>query len=290
MQPRKQRTQRVPKVTNVILIVLASVLFGIVFTSKAFQKQPSKDNSFLMNQGDFFIYPEEFIIYQDYIKAIGGKPNIYETGTIEATIISITKSVVCPDEIVPFAPESKGCSIEPYPKDLGIVKIDKIINYNPYSEQPLKSTIEESTEEKSLKEKETTPEYIGPEYPSKPAVAKRKDYIALQEGQEVQTIFLLTTRPVKIKYVPISESTGGLESAKSAKDGNQQTISHQVRPLKKIFKPIPKDGNYLIFTTKIGKFLGTIEKILPGLEAESKFGAEIRFDGKLYIREYVIRK
>jgi predicted RNA-binding protein with RPS1 domain len=112
----------------------------------------------------------------------------------------------------------------------------------------------------------------------------------LREGQEVPTYFQLTTKPVQIKYLPIDESKGGMESSISTKDRAQQTIIHQAGPQKKSFRPIPRHGKYLVFTTKIGKFPGTIEKKLPGLKAGSKFNAEIRYDGHLYIGEYERRK
>jgi hypothetical protein len=245
-----------------------------------------------IDKEEIAIVPEEFTIYQDYIKTIGGEHRISDIGTIEATVISITKTVVCPDKMDPFAPEPTECSIEPYPKDLGIVRIDKIINYTPHSEQTVEPTIkqlEQQSEGKSSEEGETTPGYESPEYPPKPKPSERKKYEPLHEGQEVQTFFLLTVRPAKIRYVPINGSKGGMESAQLPEDETQQTVSHQVEPKEKTFKPIPKDGNYFVFTTKIGNFPEIIEKNLPGLEVGSKFRAEIYYDGSLYVEEYEIK-
>ena len=262
-------------------VVLACVVAVVVLSLGCLQKESE----------EIVIVPEEFAIYQDYIKTIGGKPRISDIGSIEATVLSITKTEVCPDKTDPFAPEPTECSIEPHPKDLGIVRVDKIINYTPYSEQIVEPTIEQPSDGGSSEEDgDTTPRYEGPEYPSKPKPSEGKEYAPLQEGQEVQTLFLLTARPAKIRYVPINESEGGMESAQLAEDDTQQTVSQKVEPEKKISKPIPKDGNYYVFTTKIGNFPGIIEKNLPGLEVGSKFRAEIYYDGSLYVEEYEVIK
>ena len=273
-------------------LVLACVIMVVVLSLGCLQKESEEavPPTPAVDKEEMIIIPEEFGIYLDYIKTIGGKPRISDIGTIEATVISITKTEVCPDEIDPFAPEPTECSIEAYPKDLGIVRVDKIINYTAYSEQAVEPAIEQPSEGESIEERETTPSYEGSEYLSKPNLPERKEYEPLQEGQEVQTFFLLTVRPAKIRYVPINESEGGMESAQLAEEDTQQTASQQVEPEKKIFKPIPKEGNYYIFTTKIGNFYGIIEKNLPGLEIGTKFRAEIYYDGSLYIKEYEVIK
>ena len=228
--------------------------------------------------------PEEFTIYQDYIEVINGKHGINDIGTIEATVISITNTEVCPDKTDIFAPEPAECSIEPYPKDLGIVRVDKIINYTSYSEQSIEPMIEQPGGGESP-EGGATQGYESSEYPAKPKPSERKEYESLQEGQDVQALFLLTARPAKIRYIPISESKGGMESAQES-DNHEQDVSHVVAPEEKIFKSIPKNGNYYIFTTKIGNFPEIIEKNLPGLEIGSKFRAKIYYDGSLYVEEY----
>ena len=232
---------------------------------------------------DIIIYPQEFVIYQDYVKTIGGKPRVSDIGVVEATVMLIRKNEICPDKTNATTPESTKCSVEPYPKDSGIVRIDKIINYTPYSYS--EEVTEQLNEGKSLEEGETTPGYEGPNYTSTP---KPPEYEPLQEGQEVQTIFLLTVRPTKIRYTPFNESKAGWESAQLESD--QQTASHQLEPGRKTFKPIPKDGDYFVFTTKIGDFPETVEKILPGLKVGSKFRAEVYYDGLLYVKEYVVRE
>ena len=226
--------------------------------------------------GELIIVPEEFAIYQDYIEAIGGKPGIRDTGTIEATVRSLTKTEVCPDRTDPFAPEPTECSIEPYPKDLGIVRINKIINYTPYSEQTVEPTIEQPSEEESVEERDTTQGYEGPEYPSKSDQLVGKEYEPLQEGQEVQTLFLLTARPAKIRYVPVNESVGGMESAQESAKSEQD---------------ISIERDYFVFP-KIEKFPEpeVTEKTLPGLEVGSKFRAEFYYDGTLYVEEYEVIK
>jgi len=275
-------------------VVLACVIMMVILSLGCLQKESEETvlPTPATDKGELVMIPEEFIIYQDYIEAIGGKPGIRDIGTIEATVISITKTEVCPDKIEPFAPEPTECSIEPYPKDSGIVRIDKIINYTPYSEQPVEQLEQQSPSGEEPSEEGTTPGYRGNGYKGEDLPKpKLPEYEPLQEGQEVSTHFLLTARPAKVRYAPTLESEpsphGPMESAQSKDIVSGQNISHKSEPGEKIFKPIPKDGSYYVFTTKYG-FPEAIEKNLPGLKVGSKFRAEIWYDGSLYVEEYEV--
>ena len=223
---------------------------------------------------EFIIYPEEFIAYQNYLDVIGGKPGIADTGVIEATVISISRTEVCPYQ-------EEECSIEPYPNDWGMVRVDKIINYTPYAEQALGSRIEQPSETEPAGG-ETTPGYGGAEHQPKGG-----KYVPLQEGQEIQTLFLLTVSPVKVRYVPAAGSEG-TEPTEPPGDDAQRTAEHPVQPGQTVFKPIPREGDYFVFAIRIVDSPTTIESILPGLAVGSKFRAEIRYDGTLYIEEYEV--
>lgn len=224
-------------------------------------------------------YPEEYLIFQDYINTIGWWPRVSDIGIIEATVVSITKSEACP-----YSEEK--CRIEPYPKDIGVVRIDKIINYTSYSEQSAEQPIEQPSGEEPSGEVRTTPEYKGGEVP-KP---KLSEYEPLQVGQEVPTTFLLTVRPVKVRYVSIppqgEPEPGGIESVFEEPVSRPSLPGEE--PVPKTYKPIPKEGDYFVFTTKIIEYPETSQKILPGLEIGSKFQAEIHYDGSLYIEEYTL--
>ena len=276
-------------------IVLACVLVVIVVLSLGCLQKESDETVPPTPVTDkeepaMMMIPEELVIYLDYLGVIGGKSIISDIGTIEATVISITKTEVCPDKIEPFAPEPTECSIEPYPKDSGIVRIDKIINYTPYSEQPVEQLEQPSPSGEEPSEEGTTPGYRGNGYRGEDLPKpKLPEYEPLQEGQEVSTHFLLTARPAKVRYAPIPEPEpsphGPMEPAQSKDISSEQNMSHKSEPEKKIFKPIPKDGIYYVFTTKYG-FPETIEKNLSGLKVGSKFRAEIWYDGSLYVGEY----
>ncbi len=228
--------------------------------------------------GEIMIYPEEFIIYQNYLEVIGGKPGIADTGVIEATVMSIVKTEVCPYQ-------EERCRFEPYPNDGGVVRVDKIINYTPYAERPAGPAVEQPGEAESESPGgKTSPGYEGPAYQP-----KERRYEPLREGQEVQTLFLLTARPAKVRYVPMSESDEGyesLESGQPAEGAAQHTAEQPARPEEIVFNPLPKEGDLFVFTTKVGAFPSAIERVLPGLEAGSKFRAAIRHDGTLYVEEY----
>ena len=280
-------------------VVLAFVLVAVVVLSLGCLQKESEETMPPTPVTDkeepaMMMIPEELVIYLDYLGVIGGKSIISDIGTIEATIISITKTEVCPDKIEPFAPEPTECSIEPYPKDSGIVRIDKIINYTPYSEQPVEQLEQPSPCGEEPSEEGTTPGYRGNGYRGEDIPKpKLPEYEPLQEGQEVSTHFLLTARPAKVRYAPIPEPSQRdlMESAQSEDISSEQTVGvgHKSEPGKKVFKPIPNDGNYYVFTTKYG-FPETVEKNLPGLEVGTKFRAEIWYDGSLYVEEYEVIK
>jgi len=234
-------------------------------------------------------YPEEYIIYQDYLETIGDKPRTSDIGTIEATVVSITESEACP------YPEER-CIIEPYPKDVGVVRIDKIINYTPYSEQPVEQPMEQPSGEEPPGG-DTTPGYRGIELPS----PKQPEYEPLHIGQEVPISFLLTTRPVKVRYVSIPPAgepePGPYDSLESELEQpteepvGEEPAEHPIlpgEPLPRTYRPIPREGEYLVFTTKIIEYPEISQKILPGLEIESKFRAEIHYAGSLYLEEYEV--
>ena len=270
-----------------LMIIL---VIGTLFISGCIKEKEEKAGE----EPAMMMIPEELVIYLDYLGVIGGKSRISDIGTIEATVISITKTDVCPDKIEPFAPEPTECSIEPYPKDSGIVRIDKIINYTSYSEQPIEQLEQPSPSGEEPSEEGTTPGYKGNGYKGEDLPKpKLPEYEPLQEGQEVSTHFLLTARPAKVRYAPTPESDpsprGLMESAQSEDISSEQTVGvdYKSEQGKKIFKPIPKNGNYYVFTTKYG-FPETVEKILPGLKEGDKFRAKINYCGTLYVEEYEI--
>lgn len=265
------------------IVILASVVSYFIVNQRTLSPTPVPSPKQVVDRdGEIALvpkYPQEYLIYQDYLRTIGDKPRISDIGTVEATVISITKSGVCPDIVDPFVPEPKECSIDPYPKDIGVVRIDKIISYIPYSEQTVEQPIEQPSGAEPAEEGKTTSGYRGKDTPG----PKPLSYKPLQLGQEIPTSFLLTTRPVKIIYTsipPAKESTGGLESS-------EQTTEHPLqKPLPKTYNAIPKSGDYFVFTTRIIKYPETSQKTLPGLGIGSKFRAAIQHDGSLYIDEY----
>ena len=154
--------------------------------------------------------------------------------------------------------------------------MDKLISYTPYSEQTAQHPLEQPSGEEPSEEEKTTSQYTGQDLPK----SKQPQYKQLEVGQEVSTIFQLTARPVKVIYISISPSKGGLES--------QQTVTTQIKPSERTYKPIPKDGDFFVFTTKIIEYPETSLKLLQGLKEGNKFRAEILYDGLLHLGEYQI--
>jgi hypothetical protein len=107
----------------------------------------------------------------------------------------------------------------------------------------------------------------------------------LDEGQAVEALFLLTTRPAKARHLPISASED-TEPMLVTEPGAGDTVAHSVEPGEAVFNPIPREGQYYLFTTRIGDYASPVEVILPGLDVGAKFRAQIRYDGILYVEEY----
>jgi len=274
-------------------------------------KKTETDNTKTLETALALEYPEEYLIYQDYLDVIEGvsrhfHKNIGDTGTIEATVISLRRDNICPYN------EEK-CRIEPYPLDVVRVRIDKIIEYTKYSEQTVENPIEAM--EKPTNEKEQSEEDQGEQVPGYEGkfVPKPKllEYDPLQEGQEVQAKFLLSARPVKVIYTSIppkeepepSQLELGEEqaiivsedhttTAKEPSASNDSTITvssgtiNIEEHLPKVYKPIPKEGDYFVFTTRIIEYPEISQKVLPGLKEGDKFRAKITYAGTLYLEEY----
>ena len=276
--------------------LMTTILLGIILIGGCVQERE------MAQEREISTISEAFTVYQDYLGTIKegfrNTPSIYDKAVVEATVISLTNSEVCPYQ-------EEDCSIEPYPDDWATVRIDRIISYTPYSEQnpPAGQPTEEENNEQpggeGINEQPSNEGGVTPDY--KPLDRP------LEEGQEVSTHFLLTARPARTRHITMYTPRGGPESAQAPIETDSEQIN-QTGPWKKIFKPIPKepvhtdipgiDDYYYVFTTKvfyseisgepIPEFETNREKVLPGLEIGDRFIAEITYDNILHVEEYDI--
>jgi len=293
-----------------ILIVLGTLIFAGCVQEQSDDVIKGGEPLPVVGMLEISVIPPEHAIYLDYFDTIGLVGYPYDKGEVEATVMSITNSKVCPYD-------EEECSIDPYPKDIGIVRIDKIIDYSPYIPYSEPPVVEGPAEPgKQSGDNKPTPSYRGAITP----IPKKQQptYNPLKEGQDVSTIFILTTQPSKIRYMTVYELRGGPEGdflpgplpgsvenddiiSKEIETGQATvtTVSINVSELPgKTYEPIPKEENYFVFTTKI--FYSeveeapvpepevTTEKILSGLKVGDTFRAKINYDGTLYVDEYEI--
>ena len=163
--------------SNFIILV---VVLGMLFIAGCIQNLPVRENEknklipTSKDEEEITPYPEQLIIYQDYLDVIEGESrhfqNIKDIGTIEATVISLTKSEVCP-----YLEEE--CRIESYPKDVGLVRVDKLISYTPYSEQTAQQPLEQPSGEEPSEEEKTTSQYTGQDLPKSKQPQYTEDYV-----------------------------------------------------------------------------------------------------------------
>ncbi len=247
-------------------IIIVVVLIGIILAIRPISKNT-----------EMFTYPAEYGITRDYINLVKGinpastSAQVFDSGTIEATVLSLTKSEICPYQ-------EENCSIEPYPNDVGTIRIDKVNDYTSYLQKTASQPIEQPGGTSTGGENtsgnrgvDIIPKTSSPTYQS------------LKVSQNVSAKFLLTARPVKVNYVSVAPSM--LESSRQAVD---DTLSQTIQPGKTIFKPIPKEGNYFVFTTKILPYPETSQKSLAGLKEGNKFRAKVDYNGIVYVDEYEI--
>jgi hypothetical protein len=219
-------------------------------------------------------FPDEYLIFQGYLEAINARPAGADFSEIEGTIISITHSEVCPYQ-------EETCSIEPYPNDWGIVRVDRVLSHSAFSggnnepiiEQPAEGDEGEVTSTSGSQGQDISP--------------KESVFSTLAEGQEVTTQFVLTSRPVIVRYVP-GEKTVPFDGSSNLEGGGEDTIEQPAQPGDIVYKQLPQDDGVLIFTTQVGEVKEEVLNKLPGLEVGTRFRAMIRYDGILYINEYEI--
>lgn len=220
------------------------------------------------------VFPEEYLIYQGYLEVINARPAAADFGEIEGTIVSLTQAEVCPYQ-------EEDCSIEPYPNDWGIVRVDRVLSYSPFSGGNNEPIIEQPAESEAGGETSTSGSQgqdISP---------KDRTFSALAEGQEVTTQFVLSARPVIVRYVPGNEMVPS-DTSGNIEGGGEDTVGQAAQPGGIVYKPLPREGEVYIFTTKVDNIKEEVLKKLDGLKEGTRFRAEIRYDGILYISEYEI--
>ena len=218
-----------------------------------------------------FSYPTDYLIFQGYLDAIGGRPGRAGEGTIEATTLSVNTALICPYQ------EEK-CRIEPYPRDSGFVRVDRILSYSDSAARASRPSTEEPASGEPASATKS-PGGLGTE--PEPA----KGQAALVVGREYQARFVLTARPVLIRYAPLDQAQGR-RTAKPSTGALEGPVGQPAQTPVKVFLPIPKVGGRWVFTTQVGGVPGIEEKSLAGLQAGSRFRAHVRFDGILYVEEY----
>jgi hypothetical protein len=222
--------------------------------------------------GEMIVYPQEYLIYREYIGLIGGRPPIADVGVIEGTVVAIQQTDVCPFQ-------EERCSIEPYPNDWGQVRVNRVVSYTLYVEQDTGS-LEQPAQESPAGDA------VGG-YAGVASGIKHREYRPLQSGQQVQAHFLLSARSAKARRLPVraSEDQG---SAQLGKEGGQRTAGVAVQAGEKTFRPIPREGDYRVFVTDIGDVKKARDQVLPGLAPGTRFLAEVWYDGVLYVERYEV--
>ncbi len=223
---------------------------------------------------DMIIYPQQYSQYQIYLDVIGARPRAADTAIIEATVTSLQTGAICPYD-------EENCRIAPYPNDWGTVRLDRILDHSPYGEHREGAGEEKPGQLRGLAAV-TAAGSSGVEL--EPG---ERMHEPLQVGQELETQFVLTARPTKVRSAPIIGSEAGPQELPAA-GRPEETTGQQAQAGAPEYLPIAKEGGYFIFVKETELTSGSTESLLSGLSVGSRFRAEIRYDGTLYVHEYEV--
>ena len=256
----------------VYLLISFSIITSCSPRSIPNQSQPSNEPTAVQNDMIRNIYPPEYLIFQDYLEIIQGRPGKYQEVYIEAIIISLE-----PGEVCPYNQEE--CPIEPYPRDFGVIELIRVL-----SDEDILAE-ENSLPQEGISNPSEGQDLTSPGNSGASSTAKTKEPANLIEGNSYQALFVLTTKPVIVQYLPITEEDA-YQNNESMTENLEDTSEIVLGTMEKEFFSIPTRNGLFFFTTQVGNFPNPVEKMLPGLQIGARFKAHALFDGLLYIEEY----
>lgn len=249
--------------SSIVIIILVLIALGGIglIASKGIQNKTVDKTGEKQSPEQSFRIPEEYAIYQDYLKAIGGYTyTLPEEVEIDAEVVSVASS-----------------QVGAYPKVTGSVRINKF----------------------TIKENRANPEEGagsagGTNTGGDTTASNRglgdqaqREYLPLKEGREVPALFLLTDQPVRVKYLPYGADAGGKASKTAPTENAEQVVSNTIEPQQDTPKPLVYENGILTFATKVGSYPKPVVKTLPGLKTGDRFTATVRYNGQLFIEEYL---
>lgn len=200
--------------------------------------------------------------YQQYLAVIGehGGPSIRVS--LEATVVSLLRSEVCPYQ-------EENCRIPPYPSDWGTVRVDRVL----WSQKDAAERKDEQAARGRQRERQrSTAPSPGSRDPERSAPPP-----TLRADQRVETQFLFTARLAIVRRVPHPLVDNSFE-------GSGQTAA-EARP-RLTFEPLPKEDGRYLFTVGVTDATEPEENALPGLDSGDRFRATAGYDGVLRVRTY----
>ena len=254
-------------------IILSLVVFLFILFSLCVSPKTSPSDIKNSSQ-EIIIVPNNYNTYLEYVELLKSPSIKYKEAIVEATIIDISISDFCPYK-------EQTCRIEPYPKDSGIIKINKIIQ-----------TIESQSDIIEAINRDNSSENKTDEYKGEDITKKEANYAQnIDIGRSLPTIFLLTSRPVSVNYEKIGTTNNTTKSIGNSIDPETTSNKSIEQNMNNTYENLLKKNGHYVFTTKIGDYNNTITKELPGLKTGDIIIAHIYYDGVMtYIEEYELKK
>jgi len=254
-------------------IQLSLTIIFLIFFSLCVS--PKNDSSDIKNSSqEIIIVPNNYNTYLKYVELLKNPSIRYKEAIVEATIIDISISDFCPYN-------EETCRIEPYPKDSGIIKINKIIQ-----------TIESQSDIIETINLDNSSQNTTDEYKGEDIIKKETNYVQnIDIGRSLPTIFLLTSRSVSVNYEKIGTTNNTTKSTDNSIESETTSNKSIEQNMNNTYENLLKKNGHYVFTIKIGDYDNTITKELPGLKTGDLIIAHIYYDDVMtYIGEYELKK
>ncbi|HEU5314689.1 MAG TPA: hypothetical protein VFX49_01160 [Chloroflexota bacterium] len=247
------------------------------------------------------VIPTDYLAFQDYLSATGARSGMPRSAArVRASVLTVARTDVCPSPGQGTSGEASPCPVPLYPVDGGVVRIDQVLSAGPAAPAgtagPAATRVTDQPGAPVSGSSGTVPGSVGQAPPaSTPSV---RQPAPLQVGMAVETRFLLTARPARVRYVPLPTSQGSDSSPAPSRPatGPREPRAESIPPTtdsarvapgqRRTPLPVPMENGQFVFTTRVGSFPQVVEKVLPGLAPGDRFEADVEYDGTLYVEEY----
>ncbi|MEM9774823.1 MAG: hypothetical protein AAF902_09600 [Chloroflexota bacterium] len=229
------------------------------------------------NQVDSFPISSAQVWFSSYQGVLIPNKGKVEQVEIVASVVRLNPSVKCP-----YAVEN--CPIEPYPNEWGQIQI---IEASPFvTNQPIQEEAGSAGSAPTGSESS-----VGSNQGIDIGGAKEEKSNQLEVDRTYETLFLLTTQPVKVNYSEVLyiEPVASQGDSQSGANSVSVDTSTANTGIERQFLPVPKQGGQYVFSLPNSPQYQESSIDLPGVSVGTKLRATVEYDnGIIYMKEYTV--